>query len=183
MGEYYLIAQLPSLDALGEDAPLPISEERFLTLCGQLLKKKALSNVENASLLPSPDSEKAAAPLVASWNEKERALRVCLAAARAKKRGKAWDGEEASFSSELTGVVNAAVAEENPLRGEKLLLNYRLRVLEELRPSDAFSEEYLYYYWLKLQLLGRIRRFDLEGGRDAYRTIYDSIWNGAASEA
>ena len=29
MAAYYLVAQLPSLDGLGERAPLPITEERF----------------------------------------------------------------------------------------------------------------------------------------------------------
>lgn len=41
MAAYYLIAQLPSLDGLGERAPLPITEERFLQLCQSFLSKKA----------------------------------------------------------------------------------------------------------------------------------------------
>ena len=41
MAEYYLISQLPSLDGISENTPLPIDEERFFELCGQHLGKKA----------------------------------------------------------------------------------------------------------------------------------------------
>lgn len=41
MAEYYLIAQLPSLDGLGDNMPIPITEERFLELCSRFLGKKA----------------------------------------------------------------------------------------------------------------------------------------------
>ena len=37
MAEYYLIAQLPSLDGVGENMPVPITEERFLELCCRFL--------------------------------------------------------------------------------------------------------------------------------------------------
>ena len=30
MAEYYLMSQLPSLDGVGENAPLPITEKDFL---------------------------------------------------------------------------------------------------------------------------------------------------------
>ena len=41
MAEYYLISQLPSLDGIGENSPVPITEERFMELCEGSLKKKA----------------------------------------------------------------------------------------------------------------------------------------------
>ena len=40
MAEYYLISQLPSLDGIDENMPLPISEEQFLKLCSGFLNKK-----------------------------------------------------------------------------------------------------------------------------------------------
>ena len=33
MNQYYLIAQLPSLETAGETTALPITEERFYELC------------------------------------------------------------------------------------------------------------------------------------------------------
>ena len=41
MAEYYFMSQLPSLDGIGEQVPLPITEERFLELCHRFLGKKA----------------------------------------------------------------------------------------------------------------------------------------------
>lgn len=40
MSMYYLMAQLPSLDGIGENAPPPITEERFHELCHCFLGKK-----------------------------------------------------------------------------------------------------------------------------------------------
>ena len=37
MAEYYLISQLPSLDGLGDNMPVPITEERFTELCRRFL--------------------------------------------------------------------------------------------------------------------------------------------------
>ena len=49
MAEYYLISQLPSLDAIGDHSPLPITEERFHELCNRFLKKKYVILVKNFS--------------------------------------------------------------------------------------------------------------------------------------
>ena len=46
MAEYYLISQLPSLDGIGENTPIPITEERFLELCSRLLGKKAQNKIK-----------------------------------------------------------------------------------------------------------------------------------------
>lgn len=44
MAEYYLISQLPSLDGIHDNAPLPITEERFTELCDRFLKKRHRMN-------------------------------------------------------------------------------------------------------------------------------------------
>ena len=41
MAEYYFMSQLPSLDGISDQLPLPITEERFLELCHRFLGKKA----------------------------------------------------------------------------------------------------------------------------------------------
>ena len=41
MAEYYLISQLPSLDAIGENSPIPITQEQFLILVIQILNGMA----------------------------------------------------------------------------------------------------------------------------------------------
>ena len=78
--------------------------------------------------------------------------------------------------------ARTAVEIESPMEAEKFLNKYRLDFLETLRPMDSFSEEFVFYYGLKLKLIERIRKFDSESGEAAYRNIYDSIMNGDRSE-
>jgi len=71
----------------------------------------------------------------------------------------------------------------NPMEAEKLLMHWRLDLLETLRPLDFFSLDFIYYYGLKLKLLQRIEQFNAELGEAAYRDIYGSILNGDRLEA
>ena len=183
MAEYYLISQLPSLDGLGENTPLPITEERFLELCGRFLGKKALNELENLTLIPSKDGEKTGSALVEAWNEGERNLRIALCKVRAEKMNKAFNLQNKNLSAELLKVANMALEMENPLQAENFLSNYRLAFLETLRPTDSFSEDYLFYYGLKLKLVLRLRQFDAKIGENTYKDIYNSILNGDSLEA
>ena len=63
MAEYYLISQLPSLDAIGENSPIPITQEQFLELCNRFLNKKAVKELENLTLVPSLEQEKTSSEL------------------------------------------------------------------------------------------------------------------------
>ena len=85
MAEYYLVSQLPSLDGIGENSPLPITEERFLELCGQFLGNKALDALKNLTLVPSVTASKSNSDLIEAWNDGERNLRLALAKIRAEK--------------------------------------------------------------------------------------------------
>ena len=76
---------------------------------------------------------------------------------------------------ELLKVADAAVEFESPMDAEKFLFNHRISFLERLRPADAFSEEFVFYYGLKLKLLIRIRQFDAKLGEAAYKNIYNTI--------
>ena len=178
MAEYYLIAQLPSLDGLGENMPLPITEERFLELCGRFLGKKVQDELERLSLSPSKEYEKSGSKLIKAWNEGERALRFALWKVRADKMNKQSDAEDKNFSEELLQAARMAVEMENPMEAEKYLNRYRLGFLETLRPMDVFALDYIYYYWIKLKLILRIRQFNADDGKAAYKNIYNSILDG-----
>jgi hypothetical protein len=182
MAEYYLISQLPSLDGISENTPLPITEERFSELCSRFLSKKAKDSFEKLTLAPSRVSENSGNTLIDAWNESERNLRFALAKIRAEKMNKNSDIENKSFSPALLQAVRTAVDIESPLDAETFLNKYRLDFLETLRPADSFSEEFVFYYGLRLKLLERIRKFDSESGEIAYRNFYDSIINGDRSE-
>ncbi len=183
MSEYYLISQLPSLDGISENVPLPITEERFFELCNELLGKKAQTEINKMTLLPSKTYEKSSSTLIENWNNGERNLRLALAKVRADKMKKSFDIENNVLPSELIKVANTAIEIESPMEAEKFLNNYRLEFLEMLRPMDNFSEEFIYYYGLKLKLISHIRKFDANTGEIAYKNFYDSILNGDRLEA
>ena len=182
MAEYYLISQLPSLDGVNESGPLPITWERFAELCQRFLGKKAQIESEKLTLAPPRNPEKTVSALVEKWNDGERNLRLALAKLRAEKLGKSFESDSQSFSAGLLQAARTAVETESPMEAEKFLNRYRLDFLETLRPMDSFSEEYVFYYGLKLKLIERIRKFDQASGEAAYRNIYDSIMNADRSE-
>lgn len=183
MALYYLMSQLPSLDGISENMPIPITEEKFLELCGNSLGKKAKDELEKLSLMPLKIPEKSSSNLIESWNDGERNLRLCLAKIRADKMNKPNEFENKTFPVALMQIAGIAAQMESPMDAEKFLNSYRLNFLETLRPMDNFSEDSLYYYWLKLKLLLRIRQFDKTSGETAYRNIYNSIIDGDSVEA
>ena len=183
MAEYYLISQLPSLDGISENTPLPISEERFIELCNQFLSKKLQTAIGELTLLPSKSIESSGSAFIDSWNESERTLRFALGKVRAEKMKKSFDTENRIFPMEYIKAASTAIEISNPMEAEKYLNNYRLEILEAIRPMDSFSEDYIFYYGLKLKLLLRIRQFDTNDGEKAYKNIYNSILNGDRLEA
>ena len=67
---------------------------------------------------------------------------------------------------------------DSPLSAEQYLFDYRLRLLDELRPLDGFSIDAVYAYGLKLLLVERMRKFEVENGKTSYHKIYDEILDG-----
>lgn len=183
MAEYYLIAQLPSLDGTNENMPTPITEERFLDLCARFLDKKAMAEIKGLTLAPALDQIKSSSALVQAWNKGEQSLRLALAKVRANKMKKPFTAGGAELPSELLKVAGIAVEMESPLEAENFLSDYRLKFLETLKPADVFSQEFVFYYGLKLKLLLRMRRFDKNLGEAAYKNIYNSILNDDRLEA
>ncbi len=182
MAEYYLISQLPSLDGISDGTVLPISWEKFIELCSRFLGKKAMTELEKISLVPSRDGEKISSELIRQWNESERKLRLALGKLRADIMKKSFDADIQGFPVTVLQAARTAVEIESPLEAEKYLNRCRLDFLEDLRPMDSFSDEFIYYYALKLKIIERVRKFDTAGGESAYRNIYDSIMNKDRSE-
>ncbi len=182
MSEYYLISQLPSLDGISDSLPMPITEERFLELCDRFLGEKAKSKIKNLTLLPPLTLKKSGSTLIDAWNEGERNLRLALAKVRAEKMKKSFDVGNIFLSGELIKLANTVVEINSPLKAQIFLSNYRLEFLETLRPIDNFSEEFVYYYGLKLKLTLKMRAFDVNKGQSVYKNIYNSILNGESLE-
>ena len=178
MSMYYLMAQLPSLDGMGENAPPPITEERFEELCRRFLGRKAQRSLESLTLTPPRDFARSASPLINAWNAGERDLRLALGKARAERMKKTFDAGDADLPAGLLQTARTAAEMEDPMEAEKFLSRYRQDFLESLRPMDMFAEDAVFYYALKLKLLVRASRFDAAAGKAAYRNIYNSILNG-----
>lgn len=182
MAEYYLISQLPSLDGLGETVPVPITEERFLDLCTSFLGKKTLQELKKLTLTPARTPEKSGSALIDAWNEGERNLRLALGRIRADKMNKQFVSENPSLPVSLIQTARTATEAATPMEAERFLNQYRLAFLETLRPMDGFCEDFVFYYFLKLKLILRIRQFDAAKGEAAYRSIYRSIMSEGRSE-
>lgn len=183
MAEYYLMSQLPSLDGIEENTPLPITEEGFLEVCRRFLGKKELRELETLTLSPPREGAKSSSPLIEDWNEGERNLRLALGKIRAEKMKKTFDTGNGYLPAELLQVARTAVEFESPMEAEKYLNDYRLKFLESLRPMDTFSKDSVFYYGLKLKLILRMRNFDNESGKTAYKNIYNSVLCGDSLEA
>ena len=182
MAEYYLISQLPSLDGLSDGVPLPITEEYFIGMCESLLKDKIINELKNLTLIPPLIPIKSKSTLIMAWNSGERYLRLSLAKIRAEKMKNTFDLQDEFLPNEYVKVASHAVEIDNPLDAEKFLMEYRLNFLESLRPTDSFSEEFIYYYFLRLKLLKRMRHFNAQEGKITYKNIYNSIVNGDKTE-
>lgn len=183
MAEYYFISQLPSLDGLNENAPLPISEERFAELCNRFLGKRLRDAVKKLTLSPPRNYKSSGYGLIDAWNESERKLRLALGKIRAEKIKKSFDTQNVVLPAEYIKTAITAAEIENPMEAEKYLNKIRLDLLEELRPQDSFSDDYILYYGLKLKLIMRIKQFDKKVGENSYRNIYNFILNGNRLEA
>lgn len=175
MAAYYLISQLPSLDGIGENTPLPITEERFMELCRRFLKGKEQEKLQKLTLSPARNPEGSGSAFLDAWEESERTLRFALGKVRAEKWNFPFDAEGRNIPVQYMRAAGTAIEMENPMEAEKFLNRFRLELLEERRPMDGFADEYIFYYGLRLKLLLRIRQFDAEAGEAAYRTIYNSI--------
>ncbi len=182
MSQYYLISQLPGLDGLDSRAALPISQEEFLEVCSRFLNKKDMKILENLSLVPAREDQPSGSSLVDTFNRRERKLRIALGNARALRMKKSFSMEESSTDPETAAAARTAVEAKDPLEAELFLNKNRLDYLDTLRPMDAFSEDAVYFYGLKLMLLERMQKFNKEKGIASYQKLYESILNGDRQE-
>ncbi len=159
---YYLVAQLPMLFF---DREPGIDRARFLAEA-----EKWLSPAEFA-LLTRVDAARTAAaaqdpPSLRRYQEFERHLRQELALWRAT-RGTEQEHRPA-------GIPLAWLREGTPLDVEVRLLRWRWDFLEEEERDHHFDLELVILYYLKLQLLERLRRFDAEAGLQVFRQLCEA---------
>ncbi len=172
---YYLVSQLPNISGLGEKSALPITPDEFKSLCSRFLDGNSRNVVMGLSLVPPEQQTRTGSPFLDAWYGHERNLRLALAQIRAQKMRKDFYQLPGSCTADILQCARTAVGMSSPLAAEQFLFDYRMKVLDDLRPLDGFSIDAVYEYGVRLLLVSRMKKFDTENGRNSYHRIYDTI--------
>ncbi len=173
--QYYLLAQLPGFTVGAEKNVLPITYEYYYDLCSRFLDKKELKVLDALSLEPPMENVSTGSNLVDSWNNKERSLRLALAQIRALRLKKKFNVGNESIEPDAVQAARTASGMDSPLAAEQYLNQYRLGVIDSLRPLDGFSSDAVFLYGIKLLLASRMNKFNVEKGLASYQKIYSRI--------
>jgi len=180
--QYYLVSQLPEFTVSDDRSALPITYEYYYDLCSRFLDKKEMKILEGLSLEPPLESYRSGSSFVDSWNYKERSLRLALAQIRALRMKKKFSAGNESIAPDAVLAARTASGMESPLAAEQYLNQYRLNVIESMRPMDGFSVDAVFSYGLRLKLATRMKKFNAATGMASYHKIYDSILKADAQE-
>ena len=175
MAYYYLVSQLPNISAGESKANLPMNTVQFREVAGRFITPKEKAVLEELSLVPPMELSSTGSAFLDVWYEKERNLRCALAQIRAQKMKKDSFPLPAGCTADIISAARTAVGMDSPLSAEQFLYEYRLRLLDDLRPLDSFSIDAVYAYGLRLMLVERMRKFEVENGKTSYYEIYDTI--------
>jgi len=172
---YYLVSQLPNIPVTETKSALPMTAKQFLEVCSRFVTEKENAVLQELSLVPQKILKKTGSVFLDTWYQKERNLRYALAQIRAQKMKKEAYTLPEGCTADIIAAARTAVGMDSPLSAEQFLFEYRLRLLDDLRPIDAFSIDAVYAYGLKLMLIERMRKFEVENGQISYHKIYDDI--------
>lgn len=175
MSYYYLVSQLPNISSAEGKSNLPLNTDSFKELCCRFVNENEKQYIKDLSLVPPVDGGKTGSVFLDNWYEKERNLRFALAQIRAQKMKKDACVLPPGCTADIISAARTAVGMDSPYSAEQFLFDYRLRLLDDIRPLDSFSIDAVYAYGLRLMLIERMRKFDTENGKNSYHKIYDSI--------
>lgn len=175
MAYYYLVSQLPNISLSESKINLPLTSQNFLELCSRFISEKEKAILEKLSLVPPKELFATGSLFLDTWYEKERNLRFALAQIRAQRMKKDSYTLPAGCTADIITAARTAVGMDSPYSAEQFLYEYRIKLLEEIKPLDSFSIDAVYAYGLKLMLVERMRKFEVENGKDSYHKIYDEI--------
>jgi hypothetical protein len=162
---YYLIASLPELKA---DGDMPVTYEEFLTCCRGNVGEEEMEMLEKLSLASREG------PLLKEWSDFYGALRGELNYQRSVNLGKSYT-QSYDKDNAVAQVVSTALAAQNPLEAERILLEYEFANLDLIVGSHMFDSSVLFGYALKLKLLERQNSFEHEKGKAEFKSLFDGI--------
>lgn len=175
MAYYYLVSQLPNISEAESKSALPLTVAQYRELCCRFVSEKEKQIINSLSLVPPKEKTKTGSDFLDTWYEKERNLRFALAQIRSQKMKKDAYTLPAGCTADIISAARTAVGMDSPYTAEGFLFEYRIKLLDNLRPLDSFSIDAVYSYGIKLMLVERMRKFDVENGKQSYHKIYDSI--------
>ncbi len=175
MDYYYLVSQLPDISSADTKSVLPITSEKFQEICCRFVKENEKSIIKNLSLIPPKENTPTGSDFLDNWYSKERNLRFALAQIRAQKLKKDSVSLPAGCTADIVTAARTAVGMDSPFSAEQFLFEYRIKLLNDISPLDYFSIDSIYAYGIRLLLVERMKKFDMEKGKISYRKIYDGI--------
>ena len=140
----------------------------FLAMCRSAVSAGVYRTLEELTV----DSDKG--PLLSEWAGFYKALCRELTYQRNVKLGRPC-AVPSDRDAGIVQTVTAAVNAENPLEGERLLLDLEFRRLDGMIGLHNFDDHALYGYAMKLQLLERQRTFRYESGKRAFDGLMQNI--------
>lgn len=172
---YYLVSQLPDISNAAEKSTLPITQKYYMDLCSRFMEGKELTALKQLSLEPPREIVSTGSSFLDAWYNNERQLRYALVQIRAQKMKKDTGSIPVTINGDIVQAARTACGMDSPLSAEQFLLEYRLGVLDSLKPMDSFSTDAVFAYGIRLMLISRNKLFDKEKGTTSYHKIYDSI--------
>ena len=159
---YYLISSLPMLKTQGEP---PMDYGTFLDMCKAAVGSGVYKTLEELTVQAS------SGPLLSEWASfYQRSVKL---------------GRPCPVPSDrdagITQAVTAAVNAENPLEGERILLDLEFKRLDDMIGLHNFDEHALYGYAMKLRLLERQQGFRYEAGKRSFDGLIAHIQQQVSS--
>ncbi|GMO50722.1 MAG: DUF2764 family protein [Termitinemataceae bacterium] len=174
---YYLISQLPYL-TYGQKPPM--SSDSFVEFACTKMSKTDSALLSYCTLGSKAEAVKPTpSKFINEWQRWEKELTLNLAQARASKRGRSVNYEISREFYNAETQAKTAIAMDNPLEAEIYLDQGRWQAIERFQGVNYFDVSVVYAYLLKLRLVERRARQDVDEGFEEYQTLYGSIMEDA----
>lgn len=166
---YYLVATLPSLRY---DGVLPFTTDDFLELC-----KGQVSDAHYRLLVSAITGDVKSHRFLSTYQHFADMVTNELTEARSRKLSLSDPAyrNEGDKEAKIAETVRQALATEDVLQAELLLLQLHWKFLDDLSALHTFDIEALLSYALKLKMLQRKSLFSREEGNVEFKRLFSNI--------
>lgn len=168
---YYLLSSLPYLTETSDYFP---SMEEFLSACSQQMSLKDFETVSSARIEKYEELAETGGVL-ADWAKLEMALRNEIARERTRKTQLNYDPYAAEGASWYRERIAQAFQAPSPLTTEQMMLAIRFELFSELEAGKFFTLDNVILYFIKLQLLQRMKQMNRSRGEESFEAAYKTI--------